>query len=185
MDRATFCIGIEEITIFKKIIMVIIIFGVSGSGKTTIGKQLSQELNIPFFDADDFHPQSNIDKMASGQALNDQDRYPWLVSLGKSLGEWPMKTGAIVACSALKETYRHILSSEAKTPIVWIHLFGSQALIQERVEARKDHFMNPNLVQSQFDALEVPQYGLHINVDQRPKDIIKTIVANISNVSHA
>jgi carbohydrate kinase (thermoresistant glucokinase family) len=165
--------------------MVIIIFGVSGSGKTTIGKQLSQELNIPFFDADDFHPQSNIEKMASGQALNDQDRYPWLVSLGKSLGEWPMKTGAIVACSALKEKYRQILTSESKEPIIWVHLYGSEALIQERVEARKDHFMNPNLVRSQFETLEIPDYGLHINVSLSPKVIIKTIVSNLSKLSHA
>ena len=84
--------------------MIIVLFGVSGSGKTTIGKNLSHKLQIPFFDADDFHPQANIEKMASGQPLNDQDRHPWLLRLGKHLHECSMKQGAILACSALKET---------------------------------------------------------------------------------
>ena len=82
--------------------MIIVLFGVSGSGKTTIGKKLSEKLKIPFFDGDDFHPQANIDKMASGQPLNDQDRHPWLVRLGKNMCECSVKQGAIIACSALK-----------------------------------------------------------------------------------
>ena len=96
-----------------------------------------------------------------------------------------MKSGAIVACSALKEKYRQILTSESKEPIIWVHLYGSEVIIQERVEKRKDHFMNPNLVRSQFEALEVPNYGLHIDVDQSPKAILKAIISNISKLSHA
>lgn len=160
--------------------MIIVVFGVSGSGKTTIGKKLSQKLQIPFFDADDFHPQSNIDKMSSGESLNDQDRYPWLLNLSRKIGDWSSKEGAVLACSALKESYRDILSSQSEVALNWVHLFGTETLIQKRIDAREGHFMNPNLVRSQFDTLEVPKYGIHVDVDEEPETIINTIISKLS-----
>ena len=120
---------------------------------------------------------------SSGQPLNDQDRYPWLVRLGKNMSEWAMRKGAIIACSALKESYREILSSESKESITWIHLFGTETLIERRMEAREGHFMNPNLVKSQFEALEIPEYGLHIDVSNDIETIISTIISNIEKLS--
>lgn len=159
--------------------MIIVILGVSGSGKTTIGKQLSEKLEIPFFDADDFHPQSNIDKMSGGNPLNDDDRYPWLFALANKIDEWSSKQGAILACSALKEKYRKLLSSNSDEKILWVHLSGSQSLIKERIEKRNGHFMNADLLSSQFNDLEVPEYGIQMNISETPEEIINTIISKL------
>ena len=180
MDWIEFCKWIENFFLPKKIKMIIVVFGVSGSGKTTIGKKLSKKLQIPFFDADDFHPQANIDKMSSGDSLNDQDRYPWLLNLSRKIGDWSSKEGAVLACSALKESYRDILSSQSEVALNWVHLFGTETLIKKRIDAREGHFMNPNLVRSQFDTLEVPKYGIHVDVDEEPEAIINTIISKLS-----
>lgn len=134
--------------------------GVSGCGKTTLGEALSQSLEIPFLDADDFHPAENISKMSQGNALTDSDRMPWLTTLNTTLHQYHKQEGAILACSALKEQYRVILSY--KLPVQWVYLKGDFDLIFERMQARK-HFMPPHLLQSQFDSLEVPSYGLHLD----------------------
>lgn len=161
--------------------MVIIVMGVSGSGKTTVGRKLSQKLKIPFYDADDFHPQSNIEKMASGNPLNDQDRFPWLLNLSSKIKQWSEAKGAVLACSALKERYRSLLMSESKDAVSWVHLFGTESLIEERMNARKGHFMNTSLVKSQFDTLEIPSYGIHIDVAQTPEKIIHTIISKLTD----
>jgi 6-phosphogluconate dehydrogenase len=144
---------------------MIILMGVSGTGKTSLGKKLSQDTNWPFFDADDFHPQSNKEKMKSGLQLTDSDRKPWLEILSKKINEWSLNGQAILACSALKEEYRALLLANNKS-IQWVVLNGSFNLIKDRIESRENHFFNPSLLQSQFNDLEVPNYGIHLDVNE-------------------
>src|SRR5690606_29872010 len=120
--------------------MLYIIAGVSGSGKTTLGKLLAKHLNLPFYDADDFHPQSNIEKMKRGQALTDEDRFPWLLTLHDNLVEWNKQSGAILACSALKEKYRSILSGNNEVEIKWIFIVADNLLLKQRLHGRENHF---------------------------------------------
>ncbi|MFK7935901.1 MAG: gluconokinase [Saprospiraceae bacterium] len=154
---------------------IYIIMGVSGCGKTTVGKLLAQELNLSFHDADDYHPTANVEKMASGQPLNDDDRQPWLEILADKLAEWQQAGGAVLACSALKEKYRQTLQSQV-TDIQWVWLDGSFELIQKRMQARRGHFMDAKMLQSQFDALEPPTYGLKISIDQSAEAIVEYIL---------
>lgn len=161
--------------------MLIVLMGVSGSGKTTIGQLLSSALHTPFFDADDYHPASNIEKMSQGIALNDQDRLPWLQTLGKLLHEQEGKTGAILACSALKESYRTILQQQVSSKIRWIHLEGNKELISQRLQQRSGHFMSSNLLDSQFDTLEKPNQAYCISVQKTPEEIIQDILSYMKN----
>lgn len=154
---------------------IIIIMGVSGCGKSTIGLQLSTATGLPFFDADDFHPPANVAKMASGQPLNDQDRAPWLQILAGLLGEAAQTSGAILACSALKAKYRRALEEKLEHPPLWIYLEGSKALIAARVQARTGHFMPPALLDSQFEALEEPTEAVKVSIDQDVTAIIQSI----------
>ena len=156
--------------------MIIIVGGVSGTGKSTIGKLLADKLQLPFFDGDDFHPQSNVEKMKSGNPLNDEDRKPWLELLAKELAFHESNQGAVLACSALKESYREILASQCKTDINWVLLNGSAEILTERLEARQGHFMGSKLLQSQLDTLELPNYGLIVDV----QDSIENIVTDVS-----
>lgn len=160
--------------------MIYIIMGVSGSGKTTIGKALAKATRLPFYDADDFHPTANIEKMSNGQPLNDNDRQPWLTRLAAELYNWEQTEGAILACSALKENYRQILRSKVKN-ITWIYLSGSFDLIYNRIQQRKGHYMKKEMLQSQFDALEVPDYGLKINISKSVGKIIHDILESKSD----
>jgi len=154
--------------------------GVSGCSKTTIGQLLSKQLELPYYDADDFHPKSNIDKMTNGIPLTDKDRIPWLNTLAFKISKWESKGGAILACSALKEKYRIILSSNFKN-ITWIYLFGTYNLIKSRTEKRNNHFMKASMLKSQFDILEVPNYGIHINIESSPKEISAIILSKLNN----
>ena len=154
--------------------------GVSGSGKTTVGKQLAKNLDLPYYDADDFHPQSNIDKMKSGSPLNDNDRTPWLIRLAKELSVWEQKKGAVLSCSALKETYRALLMSQSKR-VQWVYLSGTFNVIKSRMESRAGHFMTSDLLQSQFDTLEVPDYGIHVAIENTPLQIINTITEKLKS----
>jgi 6-phosphogluconate dehydrogenase len=157
--------------------MIYFIIGVSGCGKTTIGKGLSEKLNIPFFDADDFHSEANVAKMAAGHPLNDDDRMGWLKALNeKATEQVKNKSGAIIACSALKEKYRSILSENIENQVHWIHLNGDFELIFERMKHRINHYMPAGLLKSQFDALEKPEYGIHISINQTPEQILTEIL---------
>lgn len=156
--------------------------GVSGSGKTTLGKLLSINTGIPFLDADNFHPQSNIQKMNAGIALNDNDRHPWLENLSIKLSEQEKTDGAILACSALKEAYREILTSKLKTEILWIFLNGDKSMILDRMKNRKDHFMPQSLLDSQFETLQIPSNAINIDIDQSPEQIVEKIQTHIRNV---
>lgn len=161
--------------------VVFYVMGVSGTGKSTVGKLLSNEFNIPFYDGDDYHPQANIDKMAAGNALNDDDRLDWLLKLNElALGN--QDQGAVIACSSLKKKYRTLLNKNLKAHY-FIYLEGSFDLIFERITKRKDHFMNSKLLKSQFDTLETPddtESLIPISITHTPEEIIAIIKAKLS-----
>ena len=154
-------------------------FGVSGCGKTTIGIELAKELGIPFYDADDFHPESNIQKMSKGTPLNDEDRQPWLEIISGQINVWKKNEGAVIACSALKENYRKILESENEKIVKWIFLDGSYSLIAKRMESRKNHFFKPSMLKSQFQALEKPNKGISIDIDNSIPNVITEIKSKL------
>jgi carbohydrate kinase (thermoresistant glucokinase family) len=166
--------------------MTIIVMGVAGSGKSTIGKILADRLSIPFYDADDFHSQASISKMSQGVPLTDEDRYPWLQTLSNLLQSHE-STGAVLACSALKENYRSLLQQGLKERITWIYLEGSRQLLLERMKARKGHFMPEALLDSQLATLEKPSYAWCISIDKDPESILDEIMNRIHNdkISHS
>ncbi len=159
---------------------VIVIMGVSGTGKTTVGKLLSDKTNIPFFDADDFHPKANISKMRAGLPLNDADREPWLTALAQHIKNWSQRPpGAILACSSLKASYRKTLSSFESVAISWIFLTGSFELLSKRMKARADHFMPPALLKSQLETLEAPDQALKLDISASPVEIVDQIISKL------
>ena len=154
---------------------VIILMGVSGSGKTTVGELLSKESNLPFYDGDDFHPAANVEKMAHNIPLTDEDRAGWLADLAAHIGQWEQSTGAILACSALKESYRTTLQAGARAPLHWVFLTGSPELLLQRMQARQGHYMHPAMLASQLETLEAPAYGLHLDVANTPPQLVSQI----------
>lgn len=157
---------------------IYLIMGVSGSGKSTIGQALSARTNLPFFDADDYHPEANVTKMAAGHPLNDDDRQPWLETLAALLKKQTTNgQGAILACSALKASYRSILEQYLREKPLFIYLKGSPELISARIQARTGHFMPPALLASQFSALEEPRDALLVDIDQSIEQIVADILA--------
>ena len=154
----------------------LLIMGVSGSGKTTVGKALARRLGWDFFDADDFHPAENIAKMASGIPLSDSDRAPWLAALHNLLSS-TLKSNhhPVLACSALKETYRaQLLDGIDKVEI--IYLKGSYELIWSRMSGRDGHYMRPEMLRSQFAVLEQPENVFSLDVSMSPQDMVGKIV---------
>ena len=154
--------------------MFIVLMGVTGSGKTTIGRQLARELGWQFYDADDFHPAANVEKMSRGVPLGDLDRAPWLAALRELVRECVERgEGAVLACSALKERYRdHLLIDES---VKLVYLEGDYELIRARLDGREGHFMKPAMLDSQFAALEEPGHALVVDVSSTPAEIIKSI----------
>ncbi len=157
--------------------------GVSGCGKSTVGKLLAQELDIPFFDGDDFHPEANIKKMSNGQPLNDDDRQGWLETLNDLAKQQLTKNSCVIVCSALKQKYRDTLSLHIKTETKWVYLSGSFDQIFERLNSRDNHFMPSELLKSQFDTLEEPKDALRVDIGLTPENIIKTIKHELMNTS--
>ncbi len=158
---------------------IIYIMGVSGSGKTTIGKILSQKTGIPFFDGDDFHSSVNKEKMKSGHPLTDDDRKEWLAQLNRLATEQIKIKGAIIACSALKKKYRSVLA-EGVSNIKWIFLEGSYDTIHKRLKRRAGHYMPVQLLLSQFENLEVPVNALSINIENSPEAIVEIISQHLN-----
>jgi len=155
--------------------MIIILMGVSGSGKSTIGQRLANDFNWPFFDADDFHSLANLEKMKRGIPLTDADRIPWLWSLRQTIDRWDAaEKSFVLACSALKEQYRSILGCD-RTHIRLIYLQGKFESIASRLQARSQHFMPATLLQSQFEALEEPQNALWMDIARSPEAIVQQI----------
>lgn len=160
--------------------MIIVLMGVTGSGKTTIGELLADHLKIIFADGDDFHPPANKAKMAAGHPLDDNDRAAWLEALNHILQGWFHDgKGGILACSALKEKYRDTLQ-QGMPPhaVVFCHLDASKELLTERLAARHHEYMNPNLLDSQLATLEAPSNdeAIHVNNDLSPEEVVTEII---------
>ncbi|WP_378174996.1 decarboxylating NADP(+)-dependent phosphogluconate dehydrogenase [Aquimarina sp. SS2-1] len=160
--------------------IVYIVYGVSGSGKTTIGKKLAEKLNIPFYDADDFHPENNIKKMSDGFPLNDDDRDPWLQRLATLVKDSHRDQGAVLACSALKKKYRRILQSTNSEYIQWIFLDGDFELIEKRMKFRENHFFKKEMLVSQFEVLEKPDNGIIVDINNITDDILGEIITKLN-----
>jgi gluconokinase len=156
---------------------LIVVMGVSGSGKSTVGAALAQRLRVPYADADDFHPPANIAKMTAGHALDDTDRYPWL----EAIGEWLVQHedgGGVMSCSALKRSYRDQLRRHVGS-VEFLHLHGTREVIGRRQASRPGHFMPPSLLDSQFATLEPlapDERGQVIEVDQSVDAIVQHFV---------
>lgn len=155
--------------------MIILVMGVSGSGKTLIGKKLAASLQWEFQDADDFHPASNVQKMRQGIPLNDQDRVPWLKALQQEIARWlTEEKNVVLACSALKASYRRQLCQNHKQ-VQLVYLQGSFQVLKQRLNQRQNHFMKAQMLQSQLKDLEAPTAGLQINIAQDPAAIVEQI----------
>ena len=161
--------------------MVIILCGVAGSGKSTIGKTLSEKLNYPFHEGDDYHSAENITKMKQGIPLSDADRFEWLTSLNQKISIWNKQGNAILACSALKKNYRMILARGNQ--VIYIFLMGEKTLIKKRISKRKGHFFPIELLQSQFYILEVPTCGIHVSIENSVENITDQILEALINYS--
>jgi carbohydrate kinase (thermoresistant glucokinase family) len=158
---------------------LIIIMGVSGSGKTTIGQLLSEKTGWPFYDADSFHPQLNIDKMKAGIPLTDEDRWPWLDSMNAFAKEKLTSSNIIFTCSALKEIYRQRLVKDIDNNCRWVYLKGDFDTIAKRMQQREQHYMPPALLQSQFDVLEEPEDTWVEDISQSPQIIAGHIIQSL------
>ena len=168
----------------QEVAMVIIVMGVSGSGKTTIGRALAAALHWSFSDADDFHSPANVEKMKKGIPLSDEDRDPWLRTIRRAIEQWKRdEPGHVLACSALKGSYRDILGQN-DPDVKFVYLQGAFDVISQRLKERKSHFFNPALLRSQFDALETPEGALIIEVSNEPQEIIRTILRTIQPVKN-
>lgn len=155
---------------------IIIVMGVTGSGKTTVGKLLAQELSWPFYDADDYHPLSNMEKIRNGTPLTDEDRLPWLQSLRALMERILVEDGsAVLTCSALKKAYRDILLFRDPR-VQFVYLRGEPDLIRKRVDARTNHYAGSAILQNQFETLEEPAGALAVDIDQDPSTIVSTIL---------
>lgn len=161
--------------------MIIVVMGVSGSGKTTVGRALADRLCVPYAEADDFHPPANIEKMSSGQPLTDDDRWPWL----RALAEWiaaHADTGGVITCSALKRKYRDLLHAAAPDQIRFLHLDGERSVIAARLAARGGHFMPAALLDSQLadlEPLDPDEPGLVIDIALTPEEIVGATLERI------
>jgi gluconokinase len=154
--------------------MIIIIMGVAGSGKTTIGSLLARELGWNFYDADDIHSEANRAKMSQAIALTDEDRVSWLMALNELVSQnFEQNTSAILACSALKNSYRNIL--EVNEQVKFVYLQGTYEQIKARLNERAGHFMSAGMLDSQFEALEEPQNALIVDITNSPQDILTFI----------
>lgn len=154
--------------------MIVVLMGVSGPGKTTVGKILAAQLGWPFVDADDYHPPANIEKMRRGTPLTDEDRRPWLRALSRVIdASCAGGRNLVLACSALKHDYQEYLGrSEC---VQFVHLTGSPELIRRRLAARKGHFFDPHLLPSQFATLEPPEHALTVDISPPPEAIATEI----------
>src|SRR5580658_2316839 len=158
---------------------ILVVMGVSGSGKSTMGTQLALQLHWEFEDGDWFHPARNIDKMQAGIPLTDEDRAPWLIAIADFIDQARLsRKHVVVACSALKRRYRTVIIGN-RPDVQLIYLKGSMELIGRRFAARHEHFMPPSLLQSQFDALEEPgpdEHPIVVSIEPRPREIVAKIL---------
>lgn len=159
--------------------MVVIVMGVSGVGKTTVGERLAARLGWRFLDADAFHSPGSVAKMAAGIPLTDEDRAPWLARLRELLrGALESGEDLVLACSALKGAYRERLTVDAARQR-WVYLHAPRELLAERLKARRGHYMPPALLDSQLAALEVPEDALSVDVSADPDTVVATLVREL------
>ncbi len=157
--------------------MILIVMGVVGSGKTTVGNLLAAKLGWDFADADDFHPPENIDKISRGISLTDADRAPWLAALRSAIEDWDSQNKSVVlACSALKQGYREQLRTGA---VKFVYLKGDYQLILERLHGRRGHFASDSILQSQFADLQEPRDALVVSIAQPPEAIATEIISKL------
>lgn len=155
--------------------MIVIVMGVSGSGKTTIGKQLAASLQWEFSDADTFHSPENVEKMRRGIPLTENDRLPWLKSLQTAIAQWlQANKNVVLACSALKQSYRQYLMLDSDR-VQLVYLKGSYQLIYNRLQMRQNHYMSAELLNSQFDLLEEPTDAISVDISAPTQVILQTI----------
>ena len=153
--------------------MAIVLIGVSGSGKTTVVKLLARDLDCQFYEGDDYHPQANKEKMHKGIPLSDADRWPWLAAIRDLISEiLAQQKDAVLACSALTQSYRDYLRLDG---VQFVYLKGDFDLIRERLEKRRTHFFDPDLLESQFETLEEPRGALAVEITQTPAAIVQEI----------
>ncbi len=162
---------------------VLVVMGVSGCGKSTVGQALATRLALPFYDADDFHSAANKQKMqVHKMPLTDEDREPWLRELANRIHEWNQGPGAVLACSALKQRYRDLLATGGD--ITWIFLRGSPELIRSRMVNRSNHFFQPQLLDSQFRDLEVPRQAITVDVSHSVPELVRQIQEQLLGKLH-
>ena len=164
--------------------MIVVVMGVSGCGKTTVGSLLAKKLGCRFFDADEFHPPENIAKMAAGKPLDDDDRAPWLANLNRRMRECEGGgESAVFACSALKRSYRERLALGVAS-LQFVHLRGDAATIRNRLLLRQDHYMKAGMLESQFAALEEPAHALIADIADAPEEIAERIRLGLQSTPH-
>lgn len=161
--------------------MVIVLMGVSGTGKTTVGERLAAALEAGFAEGDAYHPPANVEKMRCGIPLDDDDRWPWLEILSREIGRWLDEGRTMVlTCSALKASYREVLKG-GRDGVVFVHLKGDEALIEARLEQRRGHYMPASLLRSQIDALEEPEDAITVDIADPPEAIVRRISAALGH----
>ncbi len=163
--------------------MRLVLMGVAGSGKSSVGEALAKAIDARYFDGDDLHPQANIDKMSRGEALNDEDRWPWLTLVGEALSK--ADGTLIIGCSALKRIYRDHIRKTAGAPVIFVHLAGSRAVISARMGARTGHFMPTKLLDSQFATLEPPaadEAAVTVDIDQSLDSVVQSIITALKEL---
>lgn len=158
--------------------MIIVLMGVSGSGKTTVGRLLARQLGWRYYEADEYHSRANVEKMRAGIPLDDDDRGPWLEALRELIrGCLARDESAVLACSALKESYREFLLIDERVALIYLKV--DYEIIQQRLDHRRGHFMNPSLLRSQFDALEEPAADTHVDGSPSPGEVVRAIRARL------
>jgi gluconokinase len=161
--------------------MVIVLMGVSGAGKTTVGRLLAEALGAEFAEGDAYHPPENVEKMRRGIPLEDADRWPWLQILAAQIDRWRAAGHTVVlACSALKQRYRDVLAKD-RPGVRFVHLEGDKALIRMRLDRRQGHYMPATLLDSQFAALEPPADAITLDVAGTPEEIVADIVRHVGH----
>jgi len=162
---------------------IVVLMGVSGSGKTTVGRMLASAMDCAFLEGDSLHSAANVEKMSHGIPLTDADRGPWLAAIhSRLLDAYRRRQSLVVGCSALKRSYRTLLADGI--PITWIYLKGSAALIRSRLQHRTGHYMKADMLASQVEALEEPSDALIVDVLQPPGTIVEQILAELRGLSH-
>lgn len=162
--------------------MIVVVMGVSGSGKTTVGRLLAQRLGWVYYEGDEFHSAENIEKMSKGISLDDDDRGPWLARLKEAIDKCADSgSGAVIACSALRREYRRTLGAGV-ADIRFVYLKGDFEIIGERMKSRDSHYMKANMLESQFSSLEEPDDAIEIDIRSSPRDIVARIESQLALV---